>query len=126
MTQAVLEGVAFAFKDMLEIAENLGINVERSKICGGGAKSKYWIKILANVLDLKIDIPNNEEGPSYGAAILAATACGEYRDVQEAAGKLVKVVETIEPERELVEKYQKQYEIFRQIYPACKEIYDIL
>ncbi len=126
MTQAVLEGVAFAFKDMLEIAKNLGIHVERTKICGGGAKSRYWIKILANVLNLKIDILKNEEGPSYGAAILAATACGEYQDVQEAADKLVQVEKTIEPDEELVVKYQKQYEKFRQIYPACKEIYDVL
>ena len=126
MTQAVLEGVAFAFRDMLEIAGNLGINVERTKICGGGAKSKYWIRILANVLDLKIDILENEAGPSYGAAILVATACGEYKDVQEATNQLVKVSETIEPEEELVDRYQKQYEKFRQIYPACRGIYDVL
>lgn len=126
MTQAVLEGVAFAFKDMLEIAKNLGINVERTKICGGGAKSRYWIKILANVLNLKIDIPENEGGPSYGAAILAAIACSEYASVQEAADKLVKVKETVLPEEEFVLKYEKQYEKFRQIYPACRKIYDEL
>lgn len=126
MTQAVLEGVAFAFRDMLEIAKKLGINVERTKICGGGAKSRCWIKILANVLNLKIDIPANEEGPSMGAAILAAVACGEYKDVKEAAEKMIKIAETVEPETELAEKYHKQYEKFKHIYPACKEIYNLI
>lgn len=126
MTQAVLEGVAFAFRDMLEVAKKLGIHVERTKICGGGAKSRCWIKILANVLNLKIDIPENEEGPSMGAAILAAVACGEYRNVEEAAERMIRIAETVEQEAELVEKYDKQYEKFKHIYPACKEVYDLL
>lgn len=126
MTQAVLEGVAFAFRDMLEIAKKLGIKVERTKICGGGAKSRLWIKILANVLNLKIDIPANEEGPSLGAAILAAVACGEYKNVEEAVEKIIKVAETVEQETELVEKYESRYETFKQIYPACRAIYDII
>ena len=126
MTQAVLEGVAFAFRDMLEIAKKLGINPERTKICGGGAKSSLWIKILANVLNLKIDIPVNEEGPSMGAAILAAVACGEYNSVEEAAKKIIKTAKTVEQDTETAEKYQKQYERFRRIYPECKNIYDII
>ncbi len=126
MTQAVLEGVAFAFRDMLEIARSLGIKPERTKICGGGAKSRLWIKILANVLNLKIDILEAEEGPSLGAAILAASACGGYKDIKEAAEKIIKVSETVEPEQEISEKYQRQYEVFKKIYPACKDVYDII
>lgn len=126
ITQAVLEGVAFGFKDMLEIAKKLGINPERTKICGGGAKSLLWIKILANVLNLKIDIPVNEEGPAMGAAILAAVACGEYKNVHEAVKKIIKIDGTVEQDRELVEKYEKQYERFKQIYPACNNLYDII
>ena len=126
MTQAVLEGVAFAFRDSLEIGKKSGINVERTKICGGGAKSKLWIKILANVLNLKVDILEREEGPSLGAAILAAVAAGEYKNVEEATEKMVRIVETVEPQAELVEKYEGCYEKFRKIYPACKDVYDLL
>lgn len=126
MTQAVLEGVAFAFRDMLEIAKKLGIKPERTKICGGGAKSRLWIKILANVLDLKIDILEAEEGPSLGAAILAAVACGEYKDIKEAAERIIKIADTVEQEQETVEKYENRYEVFKKIYPACKGIYDII
>ena len=72
MTQAVLEGVAFGLRDSLEVARSIGVSPERTKICGGGAKSPLWRKIIANVMNMKVDIIESEEGPGYGAAILAA------------------------------------------------------
>lgn len=126
MTQAVLEGVAFALRDSLEIARALGISIERTKICGGGARSLLWKKIIANVLNIKVDVPENEEGPALGGAMLAAVACGEYANVAEAAEKMVKVVHTVVPDAVLADKYEKRYQKFRQIYPACKPLYELL
>ena len=123
MTQAVLEGVAFALRDSLEVARGLGIDIRRTKICGGGAKSPLWKRIIANVLDLNVDVAAVEEGPAMGAAMLAAVGCGEYASVEEAAEKIVRVVDTIEPEPELVEKYEKKYQKFRMLYPAVKGIF---
>ena len=123
MTQAVLEGVAFALRDSFEIAKSLGIQINRTKICGGGAKSILWKKIIANVLNVKVDVPETEEGPGYGAAILAAVACSEYASVEEAAQKLLKVVDTVEPDAELAAKYEKRYAQFKQIYPTVKELF---
>lgn len=123
MTQAVLEGVAFGLRDSLEVARKLGINIEKTKICGGGAKSPLWKKIIANVMNLKVEIIESEEGPGYGGAILAAVGCGAFENVEEAANKLVKVMDIVEPEKELVEKYEKQYQKFVQIYPALKHVY---
>ena len=126
MTQAVLEGVAFALRDSLEVAKSLGINIERTKICGGGAKSPLWKKIISNVLNLKVDMIESEEGPALGGAILAAVACNEFESIEDAVNKLVKVTETIEPEKELVEKYEDRYNKFKKIYPTVKNIYDEL
>ncbi len=126
LTQAVLEGVAFALRDSLEIAREFGICLERTKICGGGAKSPLWRRIIANVLNLKVDIIESEEGPGLGAAILAAVACGEYESVESAAGTLVKVVDTVWPEPELVAKYEARYQQFKEIYPACKPLFEII
>ena len=123
MTQAVLEGVAFAIRDSFEVAKSLGIKIERSKICGGGAKSPLWKKIIANVLNIKIDSIESEEGPGYGGAMLAAVGCGEYGSVEEAAQKLVKIVDTVEPEAELAAKYEEKYRRFAKIYPAVKELF---
>ena len=123
MTQAVLEGVAFGLRDSLEVARSLGIQIERTKICGGGAKSPLWKKIIANVMNLKVDVIESEEGPALGGAMLAAVGCGEYPDVKTIAEKIVKVVDTVEPEEELVKKYEEKYQKFRTIYPTVKCLY---
>lgn len=126
MTQAVLEGVAFALRDSFEVAKSLGISIRRTKICGGGAKSPLWKKIIANVLNISVDVLETEEGPSLGGAMLAAVACGEYATVDSAADAIVKVVDTVEPEPELAAKYEARYMQYRSIYPACEGVFDKL
>lgn len=126
MTQAVLEGVAFAMRDCYEIAKDLGINITETKICGGGAKSPLWRKIMANVLNINVNIIESEEGPGLGGAMLAAVACGEYASVQEAADKIVKVVGTEKPDPALAAKYDERYNKFKEIYPTVKALYDTM
>lgn len=120
MTQAVLEGVAFGIRDSFEVAKSLGIKIEKTKICGGGAKSPLWKKIMANVLGIAVQEIESEEGPGYGGAILAAVGCGEYASVEEAADKLVKVVGEVLPDPELTARYEKKYQQFKKIYPTVK------
>ena len=126
MTQAVLEGVAFALRDSFEVAKSLGIRIERTKICGGGAKSPLWKKMIANILNLKVDVIESEEGPALGGAMLAAVACGEFESVEAAAAKIVKIIDTVEPDEKLVARYEERYQQFREIYPACKPIFEII
>ncbi len=126
MTQAVLEGVAFALRDSIEIARSLGIDIKRSKISGGGAKSPLWKKIIANVLNMKIDVLESEQGPSMGGAMLAAVAAGEYASVEEIAAKVVKVVDTVEPDADITAKYEARYQQFKQIYPALRDVYKVI
>lgn len=123
LTQAVLEGVAFAIRDSVEVARSLGVVINSSKICGGGAKSPLWKRIMANVLNVKLELPVSEQGPGMGGAMLAMVACGEYASVQEVCDKLVSVASVVEPEPELVAKYERRYQQFRQIYPACKQLF---
>ena len=123
MIQAVLEGVAFGLRDSLEVARSLGIKVDVSNICGGGAKSPLWRKIVANIMNIKLEIQANDEGPALGGAILAAVGCGTFKDVKEAADKIGKVVETVEPEKELVDKYEEKYAHFKKLYPTVKDLY---
>ena len=124
MTQAVLEGVAFATRDMYEVAKSIGITPERTMICGGGAKSPLWRKMIANILNIKVDVPACEEGPGMGGAMLAMVACGEYSSVEKAAAAIVKVKGTEEPDPELVEKYEARYQQFKEIYPALADTFD--
>ena len=123
MSLAVLEGVSFALRDCVEIARNSGIEINRANLCGGGAKSKVWRKILANVLDCVITMTESEQGPSLGAAMLAMVGAGEYASVEEAAEKTVKTEEVARPDAETVKKYNEKYKIFKALYPALKEAY---
>ena len=126
MTQAVLEGVAFAIRDSLEVARSLGLNIPRSGLCGGGSKSPLWRTILANVLGIPLDTMATEQGPGYGAAMLAMVCCGAFDSVQQAAQALVQVKDTVEPQPELVARYEAKYQKFRGIYPACRGLFATL
>ncbi|MBE6578139.1 MAG: xylulokinase [Ruminococcaceae bacterium] len=123
MYQAVLEGVAFAIKDNLEIIKQFGVDVKESCLCGGGAKSKIWREILANVLDVELHIPLTEQGPGYGSAILAMVGSGQFDSVKTATDKFFEIKETVLPNKELVALYADRYKKYRKIYPAVKDLY---
>ena len=121
--QAVLEGVAFAFRDQYEIAKEIGVNISRSTICGGGTKTQQWPVIMANVLGIPLDLLKTEQGPGYGACLLAMVGCGLYKDVETAAKDLVEIVDTIEPDPEIVKRYNIAYAKYKKIYPALKPVF---
>ena len=123
LTQAVLEGVAFGIRDSLEVARSQGIEIQSSKISGGGANSPLWKRILANVCNLRLEICESEQGPGMGGAMLAMVANGTYKSVKEACDALVHVVDTVEPEPELVALYEARYQQYRKIYPAMKDLF---
>lgn len=126
MTQAVMEGVAFALRDSFEVAKRLGMRIEKTTLCGGGARSAIWQTILANVLDLPLELPKTEEGPGYGAALLAMTGCGEFTSVSECCRQLCRIKQTIMPDRELASRYETQYRKFSNIYPILKTLFPML
>lgn len=123
MTQAVLEGVAFAIRDSFEVAKSLGISIRTSRVCGGGARSPLWRKIIANVLDIPLELLPFEEGPGYGAAMLAAVACGAFSSVDEAAALLVHPSGVEEPDAAIAARYEERYRAFTRLYPALRSFF---
>lgn len=121
MLLAILEGVAFAIRDNLEVAKKLGAVIRSSTVCGGGAKSQLWMKILANILNISLNLPESEEGPGYGAAKLAMVAAGTYSDINDCVD--VKIKKRITPEETLVLAYEKKYSRFSKIYPNLRKLY---
>lgn len=121
MVLAVLEGVCFAIRDNVEIAKSIGIEINESTVCGGGAKSKLWLKILANVLGVTLSVPDTQEGPALGAALLCTVAAGERKCIGECDRKEAK--ERIEPDVALAARYDKQYKLFKKIYPNMKNLF---
>lgn len=123
MTLAVLEGVTFALRDCLEAAKENGIEVKKAKLCGGGAKSPLWRKIVANVLNIPVEILQTEQGPSYGGAMLAMVGCGEYKTVEDAANFIVQIEKIVYPENKIAGMYCARYNKFKKLYPALKDWY---
>ena len=107
----------------MKVAGKLGIKIDRTTICGGGAKSRLWCRIIANVLGIDVDMPALEEGPSQGAAMLAMVACKEYDSVKAAVDAIVKVSGTIHPDKEIAARYDRRYNEFAGIYPALKNVF---
>ena len=111
LQNAVLEGVSFALKDCLVLA---GRDLKTATVCGGGTKSRLWMEILANVLNLELSVIENE-GPALGAAVLSIAACGGSVEI----GNDVKY--TVLPDPELAGIYAEKYEIYKKIYPAINK-----
>ena len=121
MLLAVLEGVAFAIRDNLEVAKKLGLNISSCTVSGGGAKSKLWLKIISNILNVELLIPETEEGPALGAVYLAKCAAGDIKSLDKEITLNIKDV--IKPDANLVELYEQRYSKYCKIYPAMKQIF---
>ena len=122
MSLAVLEGVAFALKHNIETIKALGVNISSSNVCGGGAKNKLWLKIIASVLDMPLNLPENEDGAATGAAMLAAKGILTKEEYKELEKKVYISAGKVEPDKELKEKYKEKYKQWIKIYPAVKNL----
>lgn len=122
MSKAILEGVSFALRDSLEVAKKCGIKFDQITLCGGGARSNSFIQIIADVFNMPISLLENEQGPSFGASILAMVGTKEYNSVKDACDKLVKIKRIVYPNKDNVLFYEDKYQKFRKLYPLLKEI----
>lgn len=119
MTLAVIEGVAFALRQNLEIIRNLGIDVKKSKVCGGAIKNDIWASIIADVLNIEIEIPAVQEGAALGAALIAAKGVLSSDEYEELSKKLCKTERTIKPDEDITHLYDIQYSKYLKLYPAA-------
>lgn len=123
MTRAVLEGVAFGLRDSFELMKSAGLtDIKQVRVSGGGAKSPLWRQILADVLNVELVTVNTTEGAAYGAALLAGVGAGAWPDVDTACQASVHITGSNPPQAEVASKYEQSYNLYRQLYPALKEI----
>ena len=116
LVRAVLEGVAYALRDSLELLRDLGVRPSVGRVSGGGARSELWRSIVASVLDLPLETTVAEEGSAYGAALLA------FPDVLDAVERCVRVSGRTEPDPEWTAVYAEGYPRFRRLYPSLKSV----
>jgi xylulokinase len=123
MTAAVMQGVAMSLRDVLTRVRGMGCTVDTARIIGGGAKSSLWCQMMADILQLKVERVQSEEGPAYGAAILAMVGAGCFPTVEAACAALIKVSDTFTPCPTAASIYDKHYSIYTSLYPALKEVF---
>jgi xylulokinase len=117
LTQAVLEGVSFAFRDNLEALKSAGTKIDRVTAIGGGSRSRYWLKSIATALDVPVDIPTDGDfGGAFGAARLGLIAATGADPVSVCTPPATE--ETIEPDSDLTAAYEDAYQRYRTLYPA--------
>ncbi len=122
LIRAVLEGVVYSLRDGLEIIRGLGIDVRQARATGGGARSRLWRQMQADVLQVEIVSVNAQEGPAFGAALLAGVATGAYPSVEAACDATIREVERLAPNPELAPVYDRYYQAYRAAYPALREL----
>ena len=120
LVRAVLEGVAYGLRDSLELLRGLGVEAAVGRASGGGARSDLWLRIVASVLGLPLELTEVEEGAAYGAALLAGVRAGVWCDAAEAVAACIRVRRTIEPDPAWQPVYEDGYGRFRSLYPALK------
>ena len=123
MDRAVVEGVTFALKETFDLIKALGVPIQKVKLTGGGAKSPIWAQMIAHIMNVEVVTLTKEEGPAFGAAILAMVGDGIYSSVSSATHQLIKENESYQPEPSMVELYERKYHKFRKIYPALKHVF---
>ena len=117
LARAVLEGVAYGLRDSLELLRSLGASPAVARVSGGGARSALWLRIVASVLDLPLELTESDAGAAYGAALLAGVREGVFADAAEAVRRCVRVAARVDPDPVWVDAYAEGYERFRELYP---------
>jgi xylulokinase len=118
--RSVMEGITYSQYDCLNLMKDAGISSDRVVLFGGGAKSKLWRKITSDIFGTRIITLNVEEGPSYGAAIIAGVGAGLYPSVRKACSGILKEVTEVEPDPDNRERYARYYEVYRSLYGSLK------
>jgi xylulokinase len=118
LVRAVLEGVAFGLRDCLDLLRTLGVDARTARVSGGGARSRLWLRIVASVLDVPLELTESEEGSALGAALLGGVAGGVFADVHEAVERCVRVTDVVQPEPDWRDAYLELHARYRTLYPA--------
>jgi xylulokinase len=123
LARAVLEGVSFGIRDSFEILQAMGVKVREVRVSGGGARSAPWRQMMADVTGYPHVTLNMEEGPAFGAALLAGVGTGVWASVPAACHATLQVSSRTEPDPALTPRYEQSYQIYRALYPAVRELY---
>jgi xylulokinase len=122
LVRSIFEGVAFSLRDSLEIFKELEIPVEEIRASGGGSRSFLWRQIQADIYGKELVTLRTAEGSAFGAALLAGVGAKIYSSVEESARAAIQVRERMSPRQDYARLYDRQYQVYRSLYPAVREM----
>ena len=120
--RALMEGVAFSLRDCYRTLEEMKLPVKRIFLIGGGARSKVWSEIVANVFNCPVAVPTPGDA-SFGACLLAGTGIGVFSGVKDAVAKCLHIDRTITPDADAAAKYDHLFTCYRRIHDALAPVY---
>lgn len=118
MLRAIMEGIAYSLTDCNNILKEIGVHVTALRACGGGSRNKIWLQIISDLLQLNITTLLQDEGPAYGACLLAGVASKIYPDIQTACAQLIQEKTTTKTNLGNSEKYQKYHTFYDELYQS--------
>lgn len=121
MVRAVIEGIIYGLRDSIEIMKGFGLAIGQLRAIGGGAKSPFWRQILADVFKTEIVTLNIDEGPAFGAVLMAGVGAGVYTDLVEAAEATIRPITSVLPNEAAASVYDDYYGVYTALYPVLKE-----
>lgn len=123
MVRATMEGITFAMRQSLDLVRQTGVAINQVRLSGGGARSRFWRQMQADIYNSNVATINAAEGPAFGVALLAFVGTGVYANVPEACDATIREVEHLSPVMERKEAYQRSYELYRKAYGALKPLF---
>lgn len=123
ISRSVMEGVTFSLRDTIELLRDVDVSVNEVRASGGGAKSKLWLQMQADIYNASIVTTNVSETGCVGAAILAGIGAGHFKNAEEACKQIIKPVSVTEPINKNVEMYEDFYQTYRSLYATLKDTF---
>jgi xylulokinase len=121
VAKAILEGLTFELRYNLEVMKSGGVQIDELRAIGGGARSKVWLQLKADITGIPVAVPKITEAASWGAAALAGAGAGVFRSAAEAVEQTLRFDRRIEPDADRQAQYAPRYELYAQMYPLLKE-----
>jgi xylulokinase len=121
MIRSVLEGVAYSQRECVDVFAEMGVRIDDMLVCGGGARSRLWRRMLADLYACPVSLIEAEEGPALGVALLAGVCAGVYSSVEEACRTAVRKGDTLQPDMAAHKRYEPYYRLYKKLYQDLKQ-----
>jgi xylulokinase len=122
VAKAILEGLTYELRLNLDLLKAGGVRIDVLRAIGGGARSKLWLQLKADVTGIPVVTPRITEAAAFGAALLAGTGAGIFESAAEGADRFLELTDTYTPDAARHEAYSRQFELYQQVYPAVSSI----